>query len=40
MTGNIIAKDHSDSHHVTDITVMQQQSKNSELAGKLNSIDR
>ncbi len=40
MTGIIITEDHNDRHHVIDITVTQQQSRNLRPAGELNQIDR
>ncbi len=40
MTGIITAKDHSDRHHVTDNTVMQQQFGDQGPAKELNLIDR
>ena len=35
VTENITAEDHDNRHHVTDITAMQQQPENPELAGNL-----
>ncbi len=40
VTGIITAEDHSDRHHVTDITMTQQQPENPGLAGKLNPTNR
>jgi len=40
MTEIIIAEDHDDGHHVTDITVAQQQSGDSEPAGKFDLNER
>jgi len=40
VTGIITAEDHGDGYHVTDITVVQQQSEDLEPAGKLNQNNR
>jgi len=40
MTESIIAEDHSDRHHVTDITAAQQQPGDPEPTEKLNQTNR
>ncbi len=40
MTENIIAEDHDKGCHVIDIIVAQQQSRDLELAGEFNIIER
>ena len=40
MTKSITAKDHGDRYHVTDNTATQQQPRDSEPAGELNSNNR
>ena len=40
MTGNIIAKDHGDRYHVTDIIMVQQQPGDLRPAEELNQINR
>ena len=39
MTGSIIAEDHGDRHHMTDITMAQQQSGDLGPTGELNRQD-
>ena len=40
MTGNLTVKDHGDRHHVTDITVVQQQPGDLRPIGEFNQIIR
>ncbi len=40
ITGNITIEDHDDRHYVTNITVMQQQPRDSRPIGELNLTDR
>ncbi len=40
MTESITAEDHSDRHHVTDITAAQQQPGDLRPAGEFNQINR
>ena len=40
MTENIITKNYGNRHHITDITVTQQQLENLRPTGKLNIIDK
>ena len=40
MTKSITAEDHSDRHHVTEITMTQQQPGNPEPAGEFNQANR